>query len=117
MVDRENLIVRLSQSNLPNLAALLLAVVYLQNQIEASEEGIRRDMNQGFADVRADVTSFQGDIGALQVDVAGLQADVAGLQQGVGRLEDSVYELNGRVSKIGGAIAIGPDKENSPAQP
>ena len=110
----ENFIARLSGSNVPNIVATLLAVIYLQIQIEDTEAGIRQDMTQGFADVREEFSDVRGEISEVREEMNQGFADV---REELAGIREDVYELNGRVSRIEGVLAIESSTENRTAPP
>ena len=78
------------KENAPFAVMLLLAVLYLESNMDQELAAIRSDMNRKFSDIDQQFT--------------GVRSDIAGLGERMARVESKIDGMDGRLSRVEGLL-------------
>ena len=85
------------KENAPFAVMLLLAVLYLESDMDQ----LRADMDRGHAAIRSDMDRKFSDI---DQQFTGVRSDIAGLGERMARVESKIGGMDGRLSRIEGLL-------------
>ena len=87
----------LLRENAPFAVITLLAVLYLDSNMDEELGGIRNDMNQQTREIRGDIAGLSERVARVETKIDGLENRMSGLEHGMTRMESSMERLSNEV--------------------